>query len=191
MKSYVKLTGIHILRRKKEIKMSLMDALSAAIANPNQVGSADQMGSILNMVQGIAGSQNLDSGNTSALMSAVGSVVRTTLQNQQAQSGSSGVEAMIAQLAGSGNGAQAVQTLFGGQEQQIAQTIAQRTGMDANQIMGLLPMVLPVVLQLLNQVQQQGGATGANSVLNTFLDGDRDGDVDMGDVLSQVGRFLR
>ncbi len=167
--------------------MSLFDAIAGAIANPDQQGSTDQLGSILGAVQAIAGSQMGDSGNSNALMSAVGSVVQGALQNQQMNVGTEGVESLINQFAGGGTSTEAVQALFGGQEQQVVEAIAQQTGMDASQISGLLPTLLPLVLQLLQSGSSNGGG---NSVLNTFLDGDHDGDVDLGDLMAQAGRFL-
>lgn len=167
--------------------MSLFDAIAGAIANPDQQGSTDRLGSILGAVQAIAGSQTGDPGNSNNLMSAVGSVVQGALQNHQNSVGTEGVENLINQFAGSGASPEAVQTLFGGQEQQVVEEIAQRTGIDANQIGSMLPTLLPLVLQLL---QSGASNSGGNSVLNTFLDSNQDGNVDLGDLMSQAGRFL-
>lgn len=167
--------------------MSLFDAITSAIANPDQQGSTDQLGSILGTVQAIAGSHTGDSNNAPTLMSAVGSVVKDALQNQQGSVGTEGVERLIDQFAGNSASTDAVQTLFGGREQQVVEAISQRTGIDTNQINALLPTLVPLVLQLL---QSGSSSSGGNSVLNTFLDGDHDGDVDLGDLMSQAGRFL-
>jgi uncharacterized protein YidB (DUF937 family) len=169
--------------------MSLLDAITSAIANPNQQGSTDQLSNILNTVGAIAGSQS-GTTNSPALMSAVGSVVQSALQNHQAQIGSTGVENLVSQYAGNSANTGAVQAVFGGQEQQAVQAIAQRTGMDANQINAVLPMVLPVVLNLLQSGAQTGSNSGGNPVLNSFLDGDHDGDVDLGDIFAKAGSFL-
>jgi hypothetical protein len=173
--------------------MSLFDAITSAIANPNQQGSTDQLSNILNTVSAIAGSQS-GTTNSPALMSAVGSVVQSALQNHQAQVGSTGVENLVNQYAGTSANTGAVQAIFGGQEQQAVQAIAQRTGMDANQISAMLPMVLPLVLNLLQSGAhtnaQTGSNAGGNPVLNTFLDGDHDGDVDLGDLVAKAGSFL-
>jgi hypothetical protein len=167
--------------------MSLLDAITSAIANPEQLGDAGQVGTILNTVGAIVSSQGT-SANSADLMSAVGSVVRSSLQSQQANMGTEGVESIVNQFAGGSPNAAAVQAIFGGREQQVVEAIAQRTGMDANQINAILPTVLPLVLQLL----QSGvsNSAGGNSVLSTFLDSDNDGDVDLGDVMAQAGRFL-
>jgi uncharacterized protein YidB (DUF937 family) len=169
--------------------MSLFDAITSAIANPNQQGSGDQLSNIMNTVSAITGSQS-GGANSTALMSAVGSVVQSALQNHQAQIGSEGVENLVNQHAGDSPNPGAVQAIFGGQEQQAVEAIAQRTGMDANQISAVLPMVLPLVLNLLQSGAQTGSNSGGNPVLNIFLDGDHDGDVDLGDIFAKAGSFL-
>lgn len=165
--------------------MSLFDAIVGAIADPDRQGSNDQLSSILGTVQSLAGSYTGDPGNSANLMSAVGGVVQSALQNHQANVGTEGVENLVNQVA-SGN-SNPVQALFGGQEQQIVDAISQRTGIDANQINAMLPTLLPMVLQLL---QSGNSSSGRNSVLNTFLDSNQDGSVDLGDLMSQAGRFL-
>ncbi len=167
--------------------MSLFDAIAGAISNPDQQGSTDQLGSILGAVQAIAGSHTGDPSNSASLMSAVGSVVQGALQNHQSNVGTEGVENLINQFAGSGASTESVQALFGGQEQQVVEAIAQRTGIDASQISSLLPSMLPQVLQLL---QSGTSNSGGNSILNTFLDSNQDGNVNLGDLMSQAGRFL-
>ncbi|HEY9824456.1 MAG TPA: DUF937 domain-containing protein [Stenomitos sp.] len=166
--------------------MSLLDAITSAIANPSQQGSADQIGGILQTVASIANSQG-GAASSNDLMSAVGGVVREALQSHQASAGSAGVENLVNQFAGGGASTAAVDAILGDRLQPAIAAIAQRTGLDAAQIEALLPTLLPLVLQLL-----QSGAfnSGGNSVLSTFLDSDHDGDVDLGDVLSGAGRFL-
>ena len=166
--------------------MSLFDAIVGAIANPDQQGNTDQLSSILGAVQSLTGSHTGDPNNSTNLMSAVGSVVQSALQNHQANVGTDGVTNLVNQVA-SGDVSNPVQALFGGQEQQVVDTISQQTGIDASQISGMLPTILPMVLQLL---QSGNSSSGGNSVLNTFLDGNQDGSVDLGDLMSQAGRFL-
>jgi Bacterial protein of unknown function (DUF937) len=167
--------------------MSLFDAIAGAIANPDQQGNSDQLGFIMSAVQSIAGSHTGDPGNSANIMSAVGSVVQSALQNHQANVGTDGVENLVNQVA-NGEVSNPVQALFGGQEQQVVDMISQRTGIDASQISGMLPTILPMVLQLLQSGNSNAG--GGNSVLNTFLDGNQDGNVDLGDLMSQASRFL-
>jgi Bacterial protein of unknown function (DUF937) len=166
--------------------MSLFDAIVGAIANPDQQGSTDQLSSILGAVQSLTGTHTGDSGNSANLMSAVGSVVQSALQNHQANVGTDGVANLVNQVA-NGDVSNPVQALFGGQEQQVVDMISQQTGIDASQITGMLPTMLPMVLQLL---QSGNSNSGGNSVLNTFLDSNHDGSLDLGDLMSQAGQFL-
>ena len=81
----------------------------------------------------------------------------------------------------------------------------QKTGLDANAIFRLLPIVLPAVIGLLQSGRRAAvpattgvtSATGAraggqtNPILAQFLDSDGDGDVDMADVVRLTSRFLQ
>lgn len=173
--------------------MSLFDQILSAVANPQQQASPDQLGSILGTVQQVAGNQGLDSNATQAVMSLLGSHVRSSLQNQQAAQGSGYVQSLVNQFAGLGNNPQAVSALFpGGAQQQVSENIAQQTGLNAGTIQSLLPILVPIVLNLLQSgsMQQSTPSGGGNPVLNAFLDADRDGDVDVGDVMGMAGQFL-
>jgi len=172
--------------------MSLFDQIMSAVANPQQQASPDQLGSILGMAQQLAGNQGLDSNATQAVMSLLGSHVRSSLQNQQANQGSGHVQSLVNQFAGLGSNPQAVSALFpGGAQQQVSENIAQQTGLNAGTIQSMLPVLVPLVLNLLQSGSvQQGGQSAGNPVLNAFLDADRDGDVDMGDVMGMAGQFL-
>lgn len=162
-----------------------------AIANPNTVGNADQLGAIFDTVQQIAGSQGASPNTSTAMMSAVGGVVRSALQQKRSTEGAGVVEGLISQFAGTTPNAAAVTALFGSNYQPVAEAIAQKTGMDATQIMALLPMAVPLVLNLLRTGSStSGGAGSGNSVVDAFLDADQDGDVDLGDLMAQAGRFM-
>ena len=111
------------------------------------------------------------------------------------------------QYGGTGSRADVLESLFtSGQQQQVAQEVAQRTGLTSDKVMALLPILVPIVLNLLKQGAQTGSsstptaqtasanpanATTTNTVLNGFLDADGDGDVDIGDAMSMAGRFLQ
>ncbi|MBD2461637.1 DUF937 domain-containing protein [Oscillatoria sp. FACHB-1407] len=176
--------------------MPLFDQILGAISNPNQQGSPDQLGNILNMVQQVSQNQGVDSGTTSTMMSVVGSYVRSALQQQRATGGNDRVESLVNQYGGTNPNMGALQALFSpAQQNQMAEAIAQRTGIDANTIQSLLPVLVPLALNFLksgatNNNAPSSGSTGQNSVLSSFLDADGDGDVDLGDTLSMAGRYL-
>ena len=77
------------------------------------------------------------------------------------------------------------------QQNAVAAAVAEKTGLDANQVMVMLPMVIPIVMKFLNQGSAKAGTqVQGNPLVTAFLDGDGDGDVDMGDVLKMAGKFL-
>jgi hypothetical protein len=174
--------------------MGLFDQILGAIDNPNQQASPDQLGTIINTVQQLSGRQGLDTSTTQTALSVVGSYVRSALQQQNSNNPGQ-AEAIVNQFGDVHANAGATDALFTpNQQQQVAQAVAQRTGISADQVLALLPILVPVVLNLLKQGSHTSNAptpaTGGNPVLNSFLDADQDGDVDMGDAISLAGRFL-
>lgn len=171
--------------------MGLFDAIVGAIANPNQQASPDQLGSILNTVQQLAGHNGIDPATSNTVMSMVGGYVRSALQQQQAAGGSQQVEDLVNQFSGLGANPSAVSALFSPEQQsQIANAISQQTGIPAAQIMGALAMLVPIVLKMLQSGANTQGQPGGNNVLNAFLDADQDGDVDIADAMGMAGQFL-
>ncbi len=166
--------------------MGLFDQILSAIDNPELQASAGQLGGIVNTVQGLGNSQGANADTTQEAMALVGKHVRSALQsNGEAQS-------LVNQFSGTGANPEAVNALFSeGQQQQMVQDISQRTGLDKNMILGLLPILVPLVLNLLNSGSaNKDPRQGGNSVLNAFLDSDRDGDVDISDALRMASKFL-
>lgn len=177
--------------------MGLFDQILGAVNNPQQQASPDQLGAILGAVQQLSSRQGLDTSSTQTALSVVGSHVRSALQQQRAAGGAGQAEAIVEQYGGTGSSADVLESLFSpGQQQQVAQDVAQRTGLTADKVLALLPILVPIVLNLLKQGSQAGRSTApsrtsANSVLDGFLDADGDGDVDIGDAMSMAGRFLQ
>ncbi|MGB3496108.1 MAG: hypothetical protein WBA57_25485 [Elainellaceae cyanobacterium] len=172
--------------------MGLFDQVVGALNNPNQQASTNQLSTILNVAQQLTGSQGAGGDSTQALMSVVGQYVRSSLQQTSQAQGRSQAESLVEQFAGTGANADALGALFSNkQQQQLTETAAQKTGLNASTIQSMLPVLVPLALNLLKTGASTQGATGGNnSVLNSFLDSDGDGDVDMGDALSMAGRFL-
>lgn len=173
--------------------MGLLDQLMGAVSNPNQQASSDQLGAIFNAVQQISGNQGVDSSATQSVLSALGGHVKTALQQQQQTRGAEGVASMVNQLSGTHPSAGAIDAIFGGNQQQVVQSVSQQSGVNANTIQAMLPVLIPVIMSVLQSgALTQGGAPGAsgNPLLNSFLDSDRDGDTDLGDLMSMAGRFM-
>lgn len=178
--------------------MGLFDQILNAVNNPQQQASPDQLSTILNTVQQLSNRQGLDASTTQTALSVVGGYVRSALQQQRATGGAAQAEAIVNQYGSTNANSNALEALFTpNQQQQVAQAVSQRTGINTQQVLALLPILVPIVLNLLKQGSNATGnapvgsnTAGANPVLNTFLDADGDGDVDVGDAMSLAGRFM-
>lgn len=174
--------------------MGLFDQIIGALNNPNQAGSSDQLGSILNTAQQLSQNYGVSPQASQAVMSMVGSQVRSALQQKRSQVGDDSVQNMVNQFGGTSPNAQAVQMLFSPQQQQnLIQMISQHTGINSGTIAAILPMAVPLILNLLKtgNSTRHPQSPASNSVLNSFLDADRDGDVDVADAMRLAGQYLQ
>jgi hypothetical protein len=174
--------------------MGLFDQILGAIENPNQQANPSQIGSIVNVVEQLASTHSVDSSTTQTVMSIVGGYVRSALQ-QQATTGTTQPAATVEQYGSTTNPSMAaVQALFTPQQQQqVAQEVAQRTGLNLGTVGAMLPVIVPIVLNLLKtgaSTQSSGSTQSSNSVLSSFLDADSNGAVDIGDAISIASQFL-
>ncbi|OUL28815.1 DUF937 domain-containing protein [Nostoc sp. 106C] len=171
--------------------MGLFDQILGAVANPNQQGSLGQLGSIISTVDQLSNRTGVDPSTIQSVLSVVGSQVRSSLQQKQATQGNEEVQSIVNQFAGTSPNSQAVDSVFGGGIQQVAEVVAQRTGLDTGMIQQLLPFVVPVVLNFLQSgANAQNPQSGGNPVLNSFLDADNDGDVDISDAIQLASRHI-
>ena len=172
--------------------MGLFDQIINAIDNSNQQGNAGQLGNILNTVQQVSNSTGTDPSTMQSALGIVGNYVRSALQEKQATEGNQAAQNVVNQFGGTSPNPQAVNSLFAPfLQQQLAETVAQRTGLNAGMVQQLLPILVPVVLNLLKSgANSQNPQAGGNSVLNSFLDSDRDGDVDITDAIQLASRYL-
>ena len=173
--------------------MGLFDQVMGAIKDPERQASMMQMGQILMTANKLGKQNNADSATMQQAASVVGGFVRSALQEKRTNEGDAAAQAVVRQ--GATDGAGAVAALFNQQQQQqVAQAVSDRTGIDASQVLALLPVLIPLVMKLLNQGSGKTGTTAAannsNPLLSAFLDGDGDGDVDMGDMLSMASKFM-
>lgn len=173
--------------------MALFDEILNAVNNPNQQASTNQLGSILNTVQQLSGNTGTNPSTMESLLSVVGGYVRSSLQQTRANQGADQTQELINQYSGFSPNQQAVDAVLGSaMQQQVVQDLIQRSGLDAQTIRGLLPVLVPLALKFLQSgaSTQNPNSGNNNSVLSAFLDGDRDGDVDLGDALRVAGQFL-
>jgi hypothetical protein len=189
--------------------MGLFFDVLSAINNPDQQANVEQLQNLATSVQQVASENNLDASTTQSVLSALGGALRPALQ-QQAQStggidqlggllsqltggGNNPLGGILGQLTGGAGGMAALQNMIPQQLQdQIIQGVAQKTGLNASMIQGMLPTLLPAVMGMFQMGASKPGASGqgGNPLLNAFLDVDRDGDVDLGDMLKFANRFL-
>jgi hypothetical protein len=174
--------------------MGLFFDVLSAINNPNQQASVSQLDSITSSVQKIAASQGFDAGKTQLLISALGNFIRPALNQQQSVMGSNQLENLLGRFSNNGStiaGATSLTSMFPPQmQQQMIQSIAQKTGLSPNLLQNAIPVLIPAVLGLLNMGASKPGTGGGNPLLKAFLDADHDGDTDLGDVFKFATRFL-
>ena len=171
--------------------MGLFDQVMGAIADPKRQASAKQMADILGSAKQIGQQNNASSDNMQQAMSVIGGFVRSSLKDKRQQQGPEAAQALIEE--GSANGASVIPKLFNNSQlTEMVSAVTQKSGLNANQVQGILPMVLPLVMRFLSSGNAKGGAsaTDNNPILMAFLDGDGDGDVDMGDMLGMAGKFM-
>ncbi|MBF2050617.1 MAG: DUF937 domain-containing protein [Leptolyngbya sp. IPPAS B-1204] len=171
--------------------MGLFFDVLQAINNPNQQGSVSQLESITRSVQQATSNQGIDAGTTQSLISALGGFLQPALQQQQSMMGKNQLETLLGRFGASTTTASAstVSALFPPQmQQQMIQTIAQKTGISSNILRSILPLLIPAVLGLLGMGTKTTGTGGGNPLLSAFLNSG--GNTDLGDVFKFANRFL-
>ena len=188
--------------------MNLFDTVLASLNDPSR---ATQMSDLENLSSafGTGGS------STNQIASLLGGFLKPMLREQQAVAGPQGVDSLLHELKQSAHSPDQLRQVLGAQRMdQMVGRAEQTTGLNANAILRLLPIVLPALIALLQsgrpaaataaadapaEVPPSPGAaapgvqTGAqtNPILSQFLDSDGDGDVDMQDVVRLTSVFLR
>lgn len=170
--------------------MGLFDQIIGAIENPDQQGNAGQLGNIVNTVQQLSNSAGTDPSTMQSALGIVGNYVRSALQEKQATEGNEAAQAVVNQFGGTSANPQAVDALLSPFiQQEVAQVVQERTGLDAGMIQQFLPMLVPVVLHLLQSGSHvENPQTEENPVLNSFLGGEG---FDMANIMQMASRFLR
>lgn len=175
--------------------MDFGQLLSGALANPGQRADQNDFSRILGTLGGLgaqAGGGRPDM--TQALLSTVGSYVRSSLRDRRREAGDEAALDVVEAHAGTAPDPGAVDAVFpGGEQERVARSVAQETGIDMGMVRQFLPVIVPMVLKLLQggaSTQGRTGGLGSNPVLGAFLDADRDGDVDLGDAMGALGRMM-
>jgi hypothetical protein len=167
------------------------DVLSA-INNPDLQGNVTQLETTVAALQQFAGQNNISPSTLETMMSALGGIMQGQMR-QQSGVGASQLAALFSQGREPVSGATSWQSLMPPQmQQQVAQTLSQKTGMNPSLVQAALPTLIPAVMGLLQMGNPKPGAsrTTTNPLLTAFLDRDRDGDTDLGDVFKFANRFI-
>lgn len=163
--------------------MGLFFELLNSINDPKQSGNIDQLSGVLSAATHVAQQNNLDPSMMQTVLSAMSGPMRSTLQG----GGGSANPMDILSSVMSGNPG-AVGNLFTPQlQQQMVQTVAQKTGISSSVLQMAIPLLIPVVLNVFKMGGGNAGKQGANSLFNAFLQGDR---ADLGQVMKYADRFL-
>ena len=160
----------------------------SAINDPNQQATTSQLEHITQLVQKLANSQGVNPNQMQSMMTVLGSVLQPVLKQKQSQLGAG----QLASMLGRTNDASVLTSIISPrQQQQLAEAVAQKTGMQASVAQTMLPQLLPIVMSLFNMgAPIPGSVGGTNSLLSAFLDGNRANNTDLGNVIRFAGRFL-
>ena len=173
------------------MNMSIFNQILGAIDNPEKEASPNQLGLILDTVQQLSSNYQANPDAIQSAMSIVGNYTKSALQQQRSQGGTAQVNQLINQFGGTQANSQVLSTLFNSsQVQDMIQQISLRTGLNANTIQGMLPILVPLVLNFLKTGNDKRNIQGNNPVVSSFLDSDGDGDVDLKDAINMASRYL-
>jgi uncharacterized protein YidB (DUF937 family) len=189
--------------------MNLFDTVLASLNDPSR---ATQMSDLENLSSAFGSGGS----STNQIASLIGGFLKPMLREQQAVAGPEGVDSLLQELKQSAHSPDKLRQVLGpNRMDQMVGRAEQKTGLDANAILRLLPIVLPAIIALLQSGRpantagtavgtagaqpaapgtgMPGAQTGAqtNPILSQFLDSDGDGDVDMQDVVRLTSVFLR
>lgn len=177
-----------------------MNLFDAALASLNDSSRATQLSDLESLSSAFGGGSS-----TNQVAGLIGGFLKPMLQEQQAVAGTQGVDALLQDIKQNADSPDRLtQVLGAGRMNEMVGHAERRTGLDANAILRLLPIVLPAVIGLLQSGRTAPApaapATGTgspkaasqtNPILAQFLDSDGDGDVDMADLTRLTSVFLR
>ena len=186
--------------------MNLFDTVLQSLNDPSRATQKSDLESLSSAFSG-GGAPSSDASQMAGL---IGGFLKPMLQQEQAVRGPQGVDSLLQSIKQNANSPDQLQQILGADRmEQMVGRAEQRTGLDANSILRLLPIVLPAVIGLLQSGRRAAAppgatatgttATGAgvsaggqsNPILSQFLDSDGDGDVDMTDLVQVASRFLQ
>ncbi|NEQ52904.1 MAG: DUF937 domain-containing protein [Leptolyngbya sp. SIO3F4] len=160
----------------------------SAINDPNQQASVGQLEQVTKSVQQLASGNGINSNQMQSMMTILGAALQPILIQKQSQLGAGELVSML----GRSNDSSVLTSIISPQiQQQLIQTITQKTGIQSSIAQVILPKLLPVVIDLFNMGSPTSGSVGStNPLLSAFLDSNHAKNTDLGNVVEFAGRFL-
>jgi hypothetical protein len=160
--------------------MGLFFELLNSINDPKQSGNIDQLSGLLTAATHVAQQNNLDPTMMQTVLSAMSGPMRSTMQ-----SGGNPMDILSSVMSGNPS---AIGNLFTPQlQQQMVQTVSQKTGISSSVLQMAIPLLIPVILNVFKMGGGNSSKLDTNSLFNAFLQGDR---ADLGQVMKYADRFL-
>jgi len=171
--------------------MSFFQTILDSIENPNHAGNQQDLSGLLNVAQALPLGQGAQQ-NLQPILGVLGAHLQDVLSQQQLNSGQAAVQQTVTNLSQPGVGVQQVQNLFGQERfNGLIDEISQRTGLNSQLVLGLLPMLIPVLMKLLATGNHQSDPQAPNPVLNNFLGTSQNGGALLTEAFQLASRFLQ
>jgi hypothetical protein len=173
--------------------MSFFQTILDSIENPNHAGTQEDLSGLLNLAQALSLGQGQGAQqNLQPILGVLGTHLQDALSQQQQNNGRAAVQQTVTNLSQPGVGLQELENLFGQERfSGLINEISQRTGLNSQLIMGLLPMLIPVLMKLLATGNHQTDSQASNPVLNNFLGSSQNGGALLTEAFQLASRFLQ
>jgi hypothetical protein len=171
--------------------MSFFQTILDSIENPNHAGSQQDLSALLNLAQALPFGQGAQQ-NLQPVLGVLGSHLQDALSQQQQNNGQAAVQQTVTNLSQPGIGLQELENLFGQDRfNGLIGEISQRTGLNSQLILGLLPILVPALMKLLATGNHQTDPQAPNPVLNNFLGSNQNGGALLTEAFQFASRFLQ
>jgi Bacterial protein of unknown function (DUF937) len=171
--------------------MSFFQSILDSIESPNHAGSHQDLSGLMNLAQALPPGQGSQQ-SLQPILGVLGTHLQDVLSQKQQDSGQTAVQQTVTNLSQPGVGLQEVENLFGQERfNGLINELSQRTGLNSQLILGLLPMVIPVLMKLLATGNHQTDSQAPNPVLNNFLGSNQNGGALLTEAFQFASRFLQ
>lgn len=164
--------------------MSLFFDVLSAINSPDQQGSVGQLDTVVASLHQLAQGQGLEVEQMADLLNGLGEALQPVLQDQASVLGVSQLDRLLGTLSGPGGVGLLQVAIPRPIQRDIIQRVAQKTGINADQIQAMLPQLIPTMMTLLGMGATKPGIDGQNGLLEAFLKAKPGQGTDLGAVLT-------